>query len=63
MNLPTLELFINAAVDREHARQVQDALDLAAIMRTPKADISRKSGILERESPLFHGTGENPCLF
>lgn len=35
---------------------------LTAKMREPK-DVSRKAGEMERESPLFFGTGDNPSLF
>lgn len=57
------ELFAGCDVERETLRQLQEAADLTAMMRTRKADISRAAGILERESPLFWGTGENSCLF
>jgi hypothetical protein len=40
-----------------------EAEELTARMRTPKADVSAKAGRMERESPLFFGTGENPILF
>ena len=49
--------------DRETARQLQQAEDLTAVMRTPKADISAKARKLEQDSPLFFGTGANPSLF
>jgi len=49
--------------EREAARQAQEALDLAATMRTVKADVSKAVGIMERESPLFYGSGSNPVLF
>ena len=32
-------------------------------MRKPLANITRQSGHIERESPLFKGTGANPTLF
>jgi len=48
---------------REEARQRQESETLAEIMRTPKADVSKKAGQLERESPLSFGTGANPSLF
>ena len=36
---------------------------LTAKMREAKAYVSRKAGEMERESPLFFGTGQNPSLF
>lgn len=32
-------------------------------LREPGKDISAVSGRIERDSPLFYGTGENPLLF
>lgn len=32
-------------------------------LRAPGKNINTASGLLERESPLFRGTGENPLLF
>lgn len=51
-------------VDRqaESAAEVSGE-ELTAKMREPLADISRKTGDLERRSPLFFGTGDNPGLF
>jgi hypothetical protein len=49
--------------DREAARQAQQAQDLTAELRRPLRDISAKAGEMERRSPLFHGTGDNPTLF
>lgn len=59
----SLELFTDAHREREAARQVAEAEELTARMRTVKADISRAAGEMEREAPLFYGTGENPSLF
>ena len=36
---------------------------LTARMLEPKGDVSRTAGELERRSPLFFGTGDNPGLF
>jgi hypothetical protein len=36
---------------------------MTEMMRTRKADISQAAGRMERESPLFMGKGDNPCLF
>ena len=32
-------------------------------LRAPGKDISAAAGRMERDSPLFYGTGENPLLF
>ena len=32
-------------------------------LRAPGKNINMASGLLERESPLFRGTGDNPLLF
>ena len=58
-----LELFSDADRDREAARQLAQAEEMSATLRSPKASIDRATGILERESPLFFGTGTNPTLF
>jgi hypothetical protein len=58
-----LELFTDADRQREAARQEQEALNMTAELRRPLKDINHASGIMERESPLFFGTGNNPTLF
>jgi hypothetical protein len=58
-----LKLFEGTDVEREEARAKHEAETLTDIMRTPKADVSGKAGRMERESPLFFGTGSNPALF
>lgn len=58
-----MELFKGTDKERELARQIQEAADLTAAMLEPKADISAKAGKMERESPLFYGTGENPTFW
>jgi hypothetical protein len=58
-----LELFNDCDRAREAARLATEAEELTAKMRTPLKDISHATGILERESPLFYGTGSNPVLF
>jgi hypothetical protein len=52
-----------AEMEREEARGFMDRMELEERMRTVKADISAKAGEIERNSPLFHGTGINPTLF
>ncbi len=59
----THELFAGSDSERETARQIQEAQELTAKMREPLADISRKAGAMERDAPLFFGTGENPLLW
>ena len=49
--------------ERAEARAEAEGLELTAEMRKPKADISKSAGRIERESPLFFGTGDNPSLF
>ena len=57
------ELFVGTDAEREQARIEAEAEQLSAELRRPLADISTKAGKMERESPLFYGTGENPLLF
>ena len=49
--------------DRQIALGLAQAEELTALLRSPGRDISARSGRLERESPLFFGTGDNPELF
>ena len=58
-----LELFTDADRERQAALDLADAERMTATMRTVKGDVSRAAGILERESPLFYGKGDAPCLF
>ena len=37
--------------------------ELTERLRSPKADVSAKAGEMERNAPLFYGTGDNPTLF
>ena len=57
------ELWTGADFEREAARAQAQAQELTAELKRPLKDISRASGILERESPLFWNTGANPSLF
>lgn len=52
-----------ADADRETIRQLTEAAELTQKMREPGRNISDKSGHMERNSPLFFGTGHNPTLF
>jgi hypothetical protein len=58
--LPGME---EAEREREEARGITQRMELEGRMRKVKADISEKAGEMERNSPLFHGTGNNPTLF
>ena len=49
--------------EREEARGITRRMELEERMRQVKADISEKTGEMERNSSLFHGTGSNPTLF
>ena len=52
-----------AVIAQELAAAEQAGQELTALMQQPKADISAKAGDLERNAPLFFGTGDNPSLF
>lgn len=58
-----LELFTDADREREAARGLYQAQVMTNELRKPLKDISKAAGILERESPLFFGSGNNPTLF
>lgn len=58
-----LELFTDADREREAMRQRYDAEQMTRTTRQPLKDISKAAGIIERESPLFFGSGCNPSLF
>ena len=49
--------------DRAEALGIAQAAELTARMRQTRGDISGKAGRMERDSPLFFGTGDNPTLF
>ena len=48
---------------RIQAEAEQRAAEMSAKLLEPLENINGKSGKLERESPLFRGTGQNPCLW
>lgn len=58
-----LELFSDADRDRETARRAQETEEMNAKLRRPLKDVSQAAGLLEREAPLFFGTGINSTLF
>jgi len=49
--------------DRAEAKALAEREALEAKMREPLANIDRRTGDIERDSPLFFGTGNNPTLF
>ena len=49
--------------DRTAALGIAQAEELTAELRRPLGDVSGKAGRMEREAPLFFGSGENPTLF
>ena len=57
------ELWTGADRERIAAQGLAQAGELTAELRRPLKDVSRATGIMEMESPLFHGTGANPTLF
>jgi hypothetical protein len=54
---------ISDALERQIALDAANTERMTQEMRQPLKDVSRAAGILERESPLFFGTGSNPLLF
>jgi hypothetical protein len=52
-------------IDRERiaARELAEAEEMTEKMRSPLKDVSTAAGIIERESPLFFGSGDNLSLF
>ncbi|HWG45158.1 MAG TPA: hypothetical protein VN688_20480 [Gemmataceae bacterium] len=53
----------NADTDRAQAAAEQLGAELTEELRRPKADISASAGQIERDAPLFFGSGTNPTLF
>lgn len=49
--------------ERLEALAAAQAEELSAELRRPLADISSAAGKMERDAPLFFGTGDNPALF
>lgn len=58
--LPGMEGDVKA---QDEAAAAKRGEELTKEMRQPLGDISKAAGEMERESPLFYGTGENPALF
>jgi hypothetical protein len=49
--------------ERSSLAMLEQAAQMSAAMRQPGPDISIKSGRMERESPLFFGSGDSPLLW
>ena len=49
--------------EQERKAQALSGQQLSEEMRRPLGNISKAAGEMERESPLFHGKGDNPLLF
>ncbi len=58
--IPCME---SADADRATARAEAEGLELTAEIRRPLKDVSEAAGNMERNAPLFFGTGSNPSLF
>jgi len=52
-----------ADLERVEALAIAQAEAMAETMRQLLENISRKAGSIERDSPLFYGSGDNPTLF
>ena len=60
LSLPGCE---SVDVERAQAAAIAQAEELTAELRRPLGDVSQKAGEMERNAPLFFGTGDNPGLF
>ena len=59
----TFDGMAEAVASQETAAAAYQGEELTAEMRKPLGDISHRAGEMERRSPLFFGTGDNPSLF
>ena len=57
------DLFEGTDEEREKAEALAMREEMETRLRSIKGDISAKAGEIERNSPLFYGTGSNPTLF
>ena len=48
---------------QSEAAAVYTAEELTKRLLEPGQSISKRAGEMERNAPLFHGTGDNPSLF
>ena len=58
-----VELFAGCDEERSKATAEATGEALTAAMRERGRDVSAMSGKIERDSPLFFGSGDNPTLF
>lgn len=63
VHLLPLPMMETAEREREESKAMMQRLELEEQMRRPLGDVSRKAGEIERNSPLFFGSGDNPGLF
>ena len=52
-----------AVEEQSKAAALYTAEELTKRLLEPGPSIDKKSGEMERNAPLFHGTGDNPSLF
>lgn len=57
------DLFEVPDEERQNRRAAAQREEMEARLRSVRGDISARSGEIERNSPLFFGTGDNPGLF
>ena len=57
------DLFEGTDEDRAKAEALAMREEMETRLRSSRGDISSKAGEMERNSPLFFGTGNNPGLF
>jgi hypothetical protein len=58
--LPGME---TAVTEQATAAAIQTAAELTARLLETRPTIDKQAGRMERHSPLFYGTGDNPTLF
>lgn len=57
------DLFEGTDEERENRRAEVQREEMEARLGSVRGDISAASGEMERNSPLFYGSGSNPVLF
>lgn len=60
---PALTGMAGTVEEQERAAAEYGSRELTAKLCEPGKDISQTAGEMERRSPLFFGTGDNPTLF
>ena len=53
----------DAVTFQRKAAAIHAAVELSARLIEDRPTIDKQAGRMERESPLFYGTGDNPTLF